>query len=92
MPELNQTVAAVTQAIRDRSRTLRSDYLAAIADAKQEKPRRERLSCGNLAHGFAACSAPDKQQLKLMQSSNIAIVTAYTTCFRLTSLTKPTPT
>ncbi|MBT7334955.1 MAG: phosphogluconate dehydratase [Gammaproteobacteria bacterium] len=77
MPELNQTVAAVTQAIRDRSRTLRSDYLAAIADAKQEKPRRERLSCGNLAHGFAACSAPDKQQLKLMQSSNIAIVTAY---------------
>ena len=77
MTDLNATVLAVTQAIRDRSQPLRDLYLQQISDAKRDQPRREQLSCGNLAHGFAACGTEDKQRLKLMQSSNIAMVTAY---------------
>ena len=77
MTDLNATVLAVTQAIRDRSQPFRDPYLQRMSDAKRDQPRREQLSCGNLAHGFAACGAEDKQRLKLMQSSNIAMVTAY---------------
>jgi phosphogluconate dehydratase len=35
------------------------------------------LSCGNLAHGFAACEQGDKDTLKLMNRANVAIVSAY---------------
>jgi phosphogluconate dehydratase len=38
---------------------------------------RSRLSCGNLAHGFAASSAADKDVLKQLRWPNLAIVTAY---------------
>ena len=40
-------------------------------------PRRDALSCGNLAHGFAACGDTDKDRLKGAQALNIGIVTAY---------------
>ena len=35
------------------------------------------MSCGNLAHGFAASDAPDKSALRAGQAPNIGIVTAY---------------
>jgi phosphogluconate dehydratase len=35
------------------------------------------LSCTNLAHGFAASDATDKEALKLMRWPNVAIVSAY---------------
>jgi phosphogluconate dehydratase len=38
---------------------------------------RSRLSCGNLAHGFAASSPADKDVLKQLRWPNLAIVTAY---------------
>jgi phosphogluconate dehydratase len=38
---------------------------------------RSRLSCANLAHGFAASTAQDKSALKQLQWPNIAIVTSY---------------
>jgi phosphogluconate dehydratase len=38
---------------------------------------RAGLSCTNLAHGFAASDAGDKEALKLMRWPNIAIVSAY---------------
>jgi phosphogluconate dehydratase len=38
---------------------------------------RKRLSCGNLAHGFAACSSEEKSVIKLMDAANVGIVTAY---------------
>jgi phosphogluconate dehydratase len=47
-----------------------------IAQAGGE-PARKRLSCTNLAHGFAASAAPDKQALKELRWPNLAIVTAY---------------
>ena len=77
MGQLNTTVAAVTQRIVERSRGLRADYLAQVRQDRQDRPSRGKLSCGNLAHGFAACGAADKDSLKLMQSANIGIVTAY---------------
>jgi len=38
---------------------------------------RSRLSCGNLAHGFAAAVPADKDALKQLRWPNLAIVTAY---------------
>ncbi len=77
MTQLNRYVEEVTQRIIDRSADLRADYLAQIADDHNNRPERGKLSCGNLAHGFAACDAGDKSSLRMMESGNMAIVTAY---------------
>lgn len=74
---LNGTVAVVTERIVARSIDLRGDYLRLIDDAMAAQPAREQLSCGNLAHGFAACSEDDKTSIRLMNAANIGIVTAY---------------
>ena len=77
MPPIHSAVLSVTDAIRLRSRPHREQYLEDLWNRKADHPRREDLGCGNLAHGIAACGVSDKQQLKLMQSANIAIVTAH---------------
>jgi phosphogluconate dehydratase len=77
MVQLNSTVAEVTQRIVERSADLRADYLRQVREDHGNRPERGKLSCGNLAHGFAACGAEDKNSLRLMEASNIAIVTAY---------------
>ena len=74
---LHSKVAQVTQAIIDRSRASRSDYLQRMEAAKGNSVSRSNLSCGNLAHGFAACSSTDKDRLTMMDEANIAIVSAY---------------
>jgi len=70
-------VAEVTGRIRGRSEPRRRDYLERVAAHAAQGIRRSRLSCGNLAHGFAACSAPEKAALAAGQRPNIGIVTAY---------------
>ncbi len=75
-PTMHPSVARVTARIAQRSATLRADYLARIDAARPSGPARSRLSCGNLAHGFAASGA-DKPQLRAGQGANIGIVTAY---------------
>jgi phosphogluconate dehydratase len=52
---INATLRAVTDRIRERSAPTRSAYLAQIAAARENGRNRSTLSCGNLAHGFAAC-------------------------------------
>ena len=74
---MNPTVAAVTERIIQRSRETRSDYLERMQQARRNKPHRSELSCGNLAHGFAACGGEDKNRLKLMNQANLAIISAY---------------
>ncbi len=74
---LNPTLAAVTRAIDERSRATRERYLDRIAQARASGPRRNRLSCGNLAHGFAGCGDVDKQRLRDGVVPNLGIVTAY---------------
>src|SRR5690606_12246171 len=70
-------IAAVTERIRERSRPTRSAYLERIEAEARKGPRRTRLSCGNLAHGFAACPAHDKAALAGDLVPNIGIITAY---------------
>ncbi|QHQ15233.1 phosphogluconate dehydratase [Pectobacterium parmentieri] len=74
---MNPIVARVTQNILSRSQAERSRYLARIALAKSKTVHRSELACGNLAHGFAACSPEDKADLKNMIKSNIGIITSY---------------
>ncbi len=40
-------------------------------------PRRGALGCANLAHGFAACAAHEKADLRTGTFANLAVVTAY---------------
>jgi phosphogluconate dehydratase len=74
---LNPVVSEVTERVRDRSRRERSDYLARMKAETASESTRSRLSCGNLAHGFAASSTADKDVLKQLRWPNLAIVTAY---------------
>lgn len=74
---MNKVVSAVTRRVVDRSRGERQAYLNLIDTAVREKPSRNKLSCGNMAHGFAACDAGDKQTIRLVNAPNIGIVTAY---------------
>ncbi len=74
---LHARIAHITQTIRERSRPTRDNYLKRIASAAEQGPRRSALSCGNLAHGFAACGADDKSALRAAIVPNLAIVTAY---------------
>lgn len=74
---MHPTVDKVTQRIIERSRSTRQDYLNRMNALKAQSPHRSSLSCGNLAHGFAACNQGDKDTLKFMNKANVAIVTAY---------------
>jgi phosphogluconate dehydratase len=55
MTKLHPVVLDVTERIKAKSRDSRADYLERMAAARAQKPQRTHLSCGNLAHGFAAC-------------------------------------
>jgi phosphogluconate dehydratase len=70
-------LTAITRRIIERSRDSRAQYLEKIAAMRDQGPQRGKLSCSNLAHGFAACSEQDKQTLKLTEAANIGIVNAY---------------
>jgi len=74
---LHPVVAEVTERLRERSRATRAAYLERINNAIIDGPHRARLSCGNLAHGFAACNTHDKAALREGHTPNVAIVTAY---------------
>lgn len=74
---MNTQVNEVTQRIIERSKASRQAYLAKIERARGQGPHRGVLSCGNLAHGFAACNSSDKSDLRSMTKANIAIVSSY---------------
>jgi len=73
---MHATIKLVTERIRKRSQASRLNYLDRIDGAIGSGPARSRISCGNVAHAFAA-SGQDKPVLKAMQAPNIGIVTAY---------------
>ena len=77
MSTLHPVVAEVTERLRERSRETRAAYLRRIDAVDRGGPQREHLSCGNLAHGFAACGVDDKAALRNGRRANLAIVTAY---------------
>ena len=74
---MNPEVIRITKAIAARSRTLRDAYRRDIDTMVSQPVHRSQLSCGNLAHGVASCGSDDKATIKMMDSANIGIVTAY---------------
>ncbi len=74
---MNSVIIQVTKRIIERSKPFRSDYLQRMQDAAASGPHRSSLSCGNLAHGFAACGDEGKQALSGEDRPNLAIVSAY---------------
>ncbi|MGV3650141.1 MAG: phosphogluconate dehydratase [Devosia sp.] len=74
---VRKAIQEVTDRIAQRSATTRGAYLDRIAAARDEGVHRAQLSCGNLAHGFAACSPADKARLAGARTPNLGIVTSY---------------
>ena len=72
-----KAVQDVTDRIAARSADTRREYLRRVDAAKQAGVNRAVLSCGNLAHGFAACSPSDKAKLAGNRALNLGIVTSY---------------
>ncbi len=74
---LNEVINKVTQAVIERSAASRQAYLEKIRRAHRPGVSRGHLSCGNLAHGFAASDAHDKSALAIDRAANFAIVSSY---------------
>jgi phosphogluconate dehydratase len=74
---MHTVVQTVTDRIIARSKETRARYLAALNDARAHGIHRSSLSCGNLAHGFAACNSADKNALRQLTKANIGIITAF---------------
>ena len=74
---LHPKIHAITERIVQRSAPSRAAYLAGIDAALRSGPFRSRLSCGNLAHAFAACGPTDKGRLRGDVTPNLGIITAY---------------
>ncbi len=76
MTSMNAIVEAVTARVIERSRRTRRAYLDLMDRQHDNGTNRPNLSCGNLAHGFAA-SGEDKPLIRAGGAMNIGIVTAY---------------
>ncbi|HEY2482539.1 MAG TPA: dihydroxy-acid dehydratase, partial [Caulobacteraceae bacterium] len=76
MSELNPQIAEVTARIIERSAPSRRAYLDFITAEAERGRGRPRLSCGNLAHAFAA-AGDDKPAIRAGAAMNIGIVTAF---------------
>ena len=74
---MNPTLLQVTDRIISRSAKTRESYLKRIDRATAAGHSRQSMSCSNLAHGIAACSAADKELLVSGPTANIAIISSY---------------
>jgi phosphogluconate dehydratase len=70
-------IEAITHRIRERSKESRQIYLSRLDDAAGRVANRAILSCGNLAHGFAACAPQEKAMLAGDRAPNLGIITSY---------------
>jgi phosphogluconate dehydratase len=76
MSKLHVTIEAVTARITERSKLGRQAYLDLIDKQRHAGVNRPVLSCGNLAHGFAA-SGEDKEAIRDGKAMHIGIISAY---------------
>jgi phosphogluconate dehydratase len=74
---MHPRVLEVTQRLIARSQATREHYLQLIDSAASDGPMRGKLQCANFAHGVAGCGTEDKHQLRMMNATNIAIVSSY---------------
>lgn len=77
MPTLHPQLESITADLIQRSQQSRKQYLTRMQASRDQDPPRQSLSCGNLAHAYAACNSEDKKTIRLMQSANIGIINAY---------------
>jgi phosphogluconate dehydratase len=73
---LHPVLARVTRRITEKSAPTRRKYLDLIQRGREAGTNRGQLSCGNLAHAFAA-AGDDKPVIRSGSAMNIGIVTAY---------------
>ncbi len=74
---LHPVVEEVTEAIRARSADSRAHYRELVEAAMRAGPARRHVSCGNLAHAFAACPQEDKRRGLAAEAPHLGVVTAY---------------
>lgn len=74
---VHKTISEITDRIIERSKPTRNIYLQSIDEQIVKGVHRSSLSCGNLAHGFAACGVSDKAALSGDVVPNIGIITSY---------------
>ncbi|MCS6757949.1 MAG: dihydroxy-acid dehydratase, partial [Candidatus Devosia euplotis] len=74
---VRQAIQDATDRIAARSRDSRRDYLNRLDAAREAGVNRTVLSCGNLAHAFAACAPAEKAQLAGSKALNLGIVSSY---------------
>ncbi len=74
---MHPVVEQVTEDLRQRSKGTRQAYLDRCSRTRDEQPPRKRLSCGNIAHGYAACGEDEKELIAGMKAANLAIISAY---------------
>ena len=74
---MHPVIEQVTNEVIKRSRETRSVYLGRLDAAVEKGPHRTALACGNLAHGFAACPAGEKEDLAGDKKANIGIISSY---------------
>ena len=75
--QATRKVEQITEALIQRSRKTRAAYVERMKYSMESNPPRKRLSCGNVAHAFAACSSSDKDRIASEKSANLGIITAY---------------
>lgn len=73
---LHPEIERITDRIIARSRATREAYLARMAAAAEDGPRRAHLTCSNQAHAYAGAGA-DQGALAAGRQPNLGIVTAY---------------
>ncbi len=74
---MHPVIEKATAEIVARSKRTRGAYLDRMRAARETVAARTRMSCGNLAHGFASAEQDDKAKLRRGAAPNIGIVTAY---------------
>jgi phosphogluconate dehydratase len=74
---MHPVVEEVTENLRSRSKLTRQAYLDHCKRTRDDTPPKRTLSCGNVAHGYAACSDTEKQLIAGMEAPNIGIINAY---------------
>lgn len=77
MNNTHNSLASVTENIRQRSKKFRANYLRRLDATLRKGPLRQSLGCTNQAHAFAAFPEADKYILQQMQQPSIAIVSSY---------------
>jgi phosphogluconate dehydratase len=74
---MNPTVEQVTHNIITRSKASRAAYVERMQYTMEHNPPRKKLSCGNVAHAFAASTEQDKEKIASGANANLGITTAY---------------